>query len=210
MNPVISPQRFLEAEDVIETYQGLTCWLLYCDMHRTLWKYIRENWWAIDEMSSRRCLICVLDKPSTWDDPFWDKANIKPDFEDLLSSVPFNRNDHLRIARSLGVDYTALPAFVFFSSIQSKEKLVIKIDGHSSYDDLTSTFSKVFDCVRSVTSNSSFGSGEAYERSAAVQVRARCQRQLASEIRKRRIASVVKRIVTPTTLISTAQVAAAL
>ncbi|MEM0935166.1 MAG: hypothetical protein AAGJ91_04575 [Pseudomonadota bacterium] len=210
MNPVISPERFFESEDLIDRYQGLTCWLLYSDMHKTLWKFIRENWHAIDEMSGYTCLICVIDSPSSWGDPFWSKANIEPEFGDLLNSKPFNRNDHLKIARSLGVKYNDMPAFVFFPSVRSTEKVLVKIDKYSSYDDLTGTFSSMMDCVKSIFDESRFRSETTYDRNAAIREREQCLLRLQPEINRRRLTSVLKRIVTPTSVLGAAQVAASL
>jgi hypothetical protein len=210
MNPIISPERFFESENIIDSYQGLTCWLLYSDMHRTLWKFIRENWMAINEMSGHTCLICVIDMPTSWDDPFWNEANIKPDFRDLLNSKPFNRNNHLQIARSLGVEYGDMPAFVFFPSVSSTEKVLVKIDRHSSYDDLTGTFSSMMDCVRSIFDGSHFGSETTYDRNAAIYEREQCLSRLQPEINRRRFTSVLRRIVTPTSVLGAAQVAASL
>lgn len=210
MNPVISPERFFASEDIINNYQGLTCWILYSDMHKTLWKFIRENWHAIDEMSGRSCLICVLDQPADRSDPFWAEANINPDFSDLLSSKPFNRNNHLKIARSMGIKYDDMPAFVFFSSVRSQEKVLVKIDKHSSEDDLTEVFSQLMDCVRNVVQESRFCSERTYEISGAIHEREQCLLRLQPEINRRRITSVLKRIVTPTSVIGAAQIAAAL
>ena len=163
MNPVISPERFFASEDIINNYQGLTCWILYSDMHKTLWKFIRENWHAFDEMSG-----------------------------------------------SMGIKYDDMPAFVFFSSVRSQEKVLVKIDKHSSEDDLTEVFSQLMDCVRNVVQESRFCSEQTYEISGAIHEREQCLLRLQPEINRRRITSVLKRIVTPTSVIGAAQIAAAL
>ena len=197
MNPVISAKSFFDAEEIIDTYQGLTCWILYSGVHRALAEYIRENWSAIHEMSSHDCLICVVDRPCRADDPYWKKAEIATDFDFLLSSKPYNRNDHLKIARYLGIRYGDMPAFVFFPSVRSKEIIVVKFEHWENYASLTNTFSQVMDCVRGVIMDSQFRSGVVNGRSAAIQEREDCHLRLGPAIKRRRITNFLRNVVTP-------------
>ncbi|MDX0777374.1 hypothetical protein GOD44_23455 [Sinorhizobium medicae] len=208
MNPVISPKDFFEQSSVIDSYRGLTCWMLYSDTHRKLSNYIRENWNAIDAMSGYRCLLCLLDQPTKWEDPYWKHAKIKPHLGDLLKSRPFDRNESFTIADSLGVPYADMPAFVFFPSVHSSTKVLVKIDNISNDDELTSVFSKTMDCVRTVVQNSRFN--EISDQAELVQERENCLHRLEPMINRQRFSSVVYKIVSPTTILAAVEVAAGL
>ena len=212
MNPVISPKSFFDAADNIDSYQGLTCWILYSGMHRTLAKFIRKNWWAIHNMSSFDCLVCVIDRPCSADDPYWGKTKIPTESDFLLSSKPYeyNRDDHFEIIRYLGMRYNDMPAFVFFPSVRSKEIIVAKIENCENYASLTDTFSQVMDCVREVIGESRYRTGVVNGRRAAIQEREDCHLRLEPAIRKWEITSSLQKIITPRSVWQAVKLAASL
>ena len=210
MNPIISPKSFFDAAENIDSYQGLTCWILYSGMHRTLAGYIRENWSAIHEMSSYDCLICVIDRPCSADDSYWEKAEIQTEFDSLLSSKPYNRNDHYKIVRHLGIRYSDMPAFVFFPSVRSKKIIVARFRDCESYDSLTDTFSEIMDCVREVIRESRFRTGAVNGRRAAIQEREDCHLRLEPAIRNRNITNFLRKTVTPRSVMEAVKLAGSL
>ena len=194
MYPIISAKEFLQNQESIARFQGLTCWLLYSDMHTVLCRFVREKWAALDSMSGNDCLVCLVDTPCREDDPYWKGANMNPHLRLMLECKPLTRNVHLEIARAIGVEYTSLPALVFFAGVHQPRLVVVTLSEYESEEGLTREFSEAFDCVQASLSKSSFGQEVALASRGAISERRRCTERLQHVLRKRKIVRGVKNL----------------
>ena len=210
MYTIATPEEFKANVSALDAFPGFLCWCLYCDMHKTFAAYVRYNWMSLHHMSGSRCLICLIDQPSSNADPYWQDIEKNPSTAPIYKSRPFDRTHHLKIADMMGIPYASLPCIVFFESPYSNEHFIIPFSGAWSEDILTEYFAGIFDRVRDVWNQSPF-SGEVnvpIDRIPAV--RQDCMLQLTPLLRRLRLVSAVKRIASPANLIGIAQAAASL
>ena len=109
------------------------------------------------------------------------------------------QNDHLEIARAIGVNYVQLPALVFFSAIGRGSLVIVTLrnqenGGELAKDELVREFGRTFDHVRDVLARSRFGQEGALAREGACGERRACNERLQHRLRHRRIRRTVKQM----------------
>jgi hypothetical protein len=210
MNPIISSEYFIDHRDIVDNYRGLTCWLLYSDLHPAVSKFVRESWGALDAMSGQRCLITLIDKPSSANDPYWKNSNLTPEFGYLKTSRPFDRNQHIQIADMLDIPYANMPTVAFFSSTTASETLQISLENWADEDQLAMAFAELFDAVKRTVDQYGFDDIPCGETERFIDRREDCHRRLEPRLNRKRLFRSVRKVATARNILGVARIAASL
>jgi len=128
-----------------ENKYKLYCLLLYSDLDRQFYKYLKDTHQSLSIISGEDIFM------------FWFE-NFNTVYPILVSASkkkidPVNRNHSFVVARMLGIPNSKMPCLVFFRNLESKNAVVYSFDNEWGFNHMSEHIKAVFDTTRSLLSD---------------------------------------------------------
>lgn len=159
MNPITNIRQVLENWEYFERSEiPLFAFILYTDEDENTAEYIKEYFWNLHALSSKSCIIFLIDKPR---DPV-DKKEVQkylievlsrilkgdPTAKNLYSNIPYDKTQAYKIAEFFGIPPNKLPCLVFFSDIYDSDLVIFQLNEKWSNQEFKQQFRNIFSIIQ--------------------------------------------------------------